>query len=34
MKFYDRESEKVDVLPPKSFGEYTLSLRGLSIEDM
>ena len=26
--------EKVDVLPPKTFGDYTLSLRGLSIEDM
>ena len=26
--------EKVDALPPKVFGEYTLSLCGLSIEDM
>lgn len=26
--------EKVDALPTKTFGEYTLSLLGLSIEDM
>ena len=26
--------EKVNALPPKIFGEYALSLRGLSIEDM
>ena len=26
--------EKVNMLPPKTFGEYALSLRGLSIEDM
>lgn len=26
--------DKVNVLPQQSFGEYTLSLRGLSIEDM
>ena len=26
--------EKVDTLPSKTFSEYTLSLRGLSIEDM
>ena len=26
--------EKVDILPPKSFGEYNLSLCGLSVEDM
>ena len=26
--------EKVNMLPPKSFGEFTLSLKGLSIEDM
>ena len=26
--------EKVDSLPPKTFGEYALSLRGLSLEDM
>lgn len=25
---------KVDSLPAKTFGEYTFSLRGLSIEDM
>ena len=26
--------DKVNLLPPKTFGEYTLSLNGLSIEDM
>lgn len=26
--------EKVDMLPQKTFGEYTLSLKGLSIDDM
>ena len=26
--------KKVDELPSKTFGEYTLSLKGLSIEDM
>ena len=26
--------EKVEMLPPKSFGDYNLSIQGLSIEDM
>ncbi|MBQ7254048.1 MAG: ATP-binding protein [Bacteroidales bacterium] len=26
--------EKVEMLPPKDFGEYSLSIKGLSIEDM
>ena len=26
--------EKVDMLPHQTFGEYALSLQGLSIEDM